>query len=94
MFFTGRWRQLITTDSTLQTHVMKARSLDDLKAICELADYRLFFSRQKWLQIMECVQEGRQREQQQQQADAAVRLGGTLGKRVSIYSSFGRTFGY
>uniref|UniRef100_A0A1I7SLR2 MAM domain-containing protein n=1 Tax=Bursaphelenchus xylophilus TaxID=6326 RepID=A0A1I7SLR2_BURXY len=51
----SRWRQLITTDTQLQTHVMNAKSLEDLRAISELADYRLFFTRTKWTQIMDCV---------------------------------------
>ncbi|CAD5230133.1 unnamed protein product [Bursaphelenchus okinawaensis] len=51
----SRWRQLITTDTQLQTHVLNAKSLEDLRAITELADYRLFFTRIKWTQIMDCV---------------------------------------
>lgn len=53
----GRWRQLISSDSHLQTQIIQARNLNDLKEISELSEYRLFFTRTKWSQIMECVNE-------------------------------------
>ncbi|KAI6205268.1 hypothetical protein M3Y94_00773200 [Aphelenchoides besseyi] len=53
----GRWKQLISNDAQLQIHVMQARSLDELKAIAELSEYRLFFTRTKWQEIMNCVHE-------------------------------------
>lgn len=34
---------------------MGAENLEELKALCELSDYRLYFTRTKWTQIMECV---------------------------------------
>uniref|UniRef100_A0A915DK38 Uncharacterized protein n=1 Tax=Ditylenchus dipsaci TaxID=166011 RepID=A0A915DK38_9BILA len=53
----ARWRQLVRTDAQLQSRIVDALSVDELKALCELPDYRLYFTRTKWTQIMECVGE-------------------------------------
>lgn len=38
-----------------QQRIVDAENLEELKALCELSDYRLYFTRTKWTQIMECV---------------------------------------
>ncbi|KAI1706547.1 hypothetical protein DdX_13008 [Ditylenchus destructor] len=53
----ARWRQLVRTDAQLQSRIMDAAHVDELKALCELQEYRLYFTRTKWTQIMECVAE-------------------------------------
>jgi hypothetical protein len=58
----GRWRQLINSDSNLQFHIIQAQNLDQLKQITELSEYRMFFTRSKWMEIMICVYECLQRQ--------------------------------
>jgi len=53
----SRWRQLIMNDINLQQKIMNAKTLDELKAMCEHPDYRLYFTRTKWSHIMQCVAE-------------------------------------
>lgn len=53
----ARWRQLISSDMHLQRRIVEARSVEELKAMCEHPDYRLYFTRIKWSQIMQCVAE-------------------------------------
>lgn len=87
--FSARWRHLIRSDARFQAYVLNASSLDELKALCELPDYRLYFTRTKWTQIMECVadylfherrhaqhQQPHHHQQKQQEAAAAARESG------------------
>uniref|UniRef100_A0A7E4W7V2 ZP domain-containing protein n=1 Tax=Panagrellus redivivus TaxID=6233 RepID=A0A7E4W7V2_PANRE len=53
----ARWRQLISNDVNLQEKIVSAKSLDELKVMCEHPDYRLYFTRTKWSHIMQCVAE-------------------------------------
>uniref|UniRef100_A0AC34R8L1 Uncharacterized protein n=1 Tax=Panagrolaimus sp. JU765 TaxID=591449 RepID=A0AC34R8L1_9BILA len=53
----SRWRQLITNDVNLQQKIIHAKTLDELKAMCDHPDYRLYFTRTKWSHIMQCVAE-------------------------------------
>lgn len=57
----GRWKQLIGNDVQLQAQIVQARNLEELKAVCKLSEYRLFFTQSKWLEIIKCVDECLQR---------------------------------
>lgn len=59
----GRWKQLINNDVQLQNQIAQARNVEDLKGICKLSEYRLFFTQSKWLEIIKCVDECLQRHQ-------------------------------
>ena len=47
-FLLARWRQLISNDVLLQRRILEARNVEELKAMCEHPDYRLYFTRVKW----------------------------------------------
>uniref|UniRef100_A0A183C6G1 ZP domain-containing protein n=1 Tax=Globodera pallida TaxID=36090 RepID=A0A183C6G1_GLOPA len=52
-----RWRQLIRNDANFQNRVFESVSEEDLMRICELPQYRVLFTKLKWIQIMGCIAE-------------------------------------
>uniref|UniRef100_A0A914HST1 Uncharacterized protein n=1 Tax=Globodera rostochiensis TaxID=31243 RepID=A0A914HST1_GLORO len=52
-----RWRQLIRNDANFQNRVFESVSEEDLMRICELPQYRVLFTKLKWVQIMGCIAE-------------------------------------
>ncbi|KAL7070450.1 hypothetical protein ACQ4LE_010442 [Meloidogyne hapla] len=52
-----RWRQLVKNDQNFQKLAYDCRTIEDIHKLTELPEYRLQFTKLKWLQIVQCMAE-------------------------------------